>query len=98
MAGRETTPLRGAWTVSRAVNLTFRITNARQELEEVQKITRAIAHAIMMLRILRLGWKAWLGALGPVGWAMLGVTAATEAYMISLEFTAKEELDGRGPG
>jgi len=96
MAGRETSPLRTGWTISRIVNLTFRMTNAKEQFEEVQMITKAIAHAIMMLRILRLAWKAYLGTLGPIGWMMLGVTAMTEVWMISQEFTPKEEYGARG--
>ena len=91
------TPLQTGRVISRAVNLTFRITNAKEQFEEVQAITRAITHALMMLRILNLAYKAYMVGLPFIGWAMLGVTVMTEAYMISQEFTAKEEYNARSP-
>ena len=89
--------LKEARVISRAVNLTFKITNAKEQFAEVQAITKAIAHAIMMLRILRLAQKATMAGFGLYGFAMLGVTVAAEAYMISQEFTAKEEYSARSP-
>ena len=91
------TPLQTGRMISRAVNLTFKITNAKEQFAEVQAITRAITHALMMLRILRLAQKATMAGFGPLGWAMLGITSVTEAYMLGMEFTAKEEYNARSP-
>jgi len=94
------TPLAGGRVIQRAVNLTFRMTNAKEQFEEVRMITRAIAHAIMMLRALRLAHKVTMLAMGgvisPYYLAMFGVTAMTEVFMISQEFTPKEEYGARG--